>query len=82
MDPKIEALIENLRASNIIRESKSPWCSTIVAVRKSDSQVRMCIDYRKLNSITERPIFPISDAGLFFYNQFQSGLLSSWNKQK
>ena len=62
MEPKIEALIENLKASNIIRESSSPWSSPIVAVRKSDGQVRMCVDYRKLNIVTERSIFPIPDA--------------------
>ena len=44
MEPKIEALIENLKASNIMRESSSPWSSPIVAVRKSDGQVS-CLLY-------------------------------------
>ena len=36
----------------IIRESKSPYASPVVIVKKSDGSNRVCVDYRKLNKLT------------------------------
>ena len=36
----------------IIRESKSPYASPVVIVKKSDGYNRVCVDYRKLNKLT------------------------------
>lgn len=44
--------IQKLLAAGIIKESKSPYASPIVIVRKKNGEIRMCIDYRTLNSRT------------------------------
>ena len=44
--------LDSLLRSGIIKESTSPWASPIVPVRKSDGSLRLCVDFRKLNSIT------------------------------
>ncbi|KAL6481950.1 hypothetical protein MHYP_G00100300 [Metynnis hypsauchen] len=44
--------IQELLATGIIKESRSPYASPIVIARKKDGRVRMCIDYRTLNSRT------------------------------
>ena len=45
--------------SGIIRESVSDWCSPLVIVKKKHTnEVRICIDYRKINAITKRDMFP------------------------
>lgn len=44
--------IQELIAAGIIKESRSPYASPIVIARKKSGKVRMCIDYRTLNSRT------------------------------
>ena len=43
----------------IIRPSNSPYASQVVLVQKKTEEIRICVDYRKLNSITIRDAFPL-----------------------
>ena len=49
--------LKEMQDSNVIQPSNSPWASPIVLVRKKDDTLRICVDYRKLNSTTK----PICD---------------------
>ena len=43
-------LIKGLLSAKIIRPSMSPWTSPIVVIiKKSDEDIRLCIDYRRVN---------------------------------
>lgn len=44
--------LQELLCAGIIKESRSPYASPIVIVRKKNGTIRMCIDYRLLNSRT------------------------------
>ena len=50
--------IEQLLDHEVISPSHSPWAAPIV-VRKPDSSIRLCVDYRQLNSVTQRDAFPM-----------------------
>lgn len=44
--------LQELLKAGIIKESRSPYASPIVIARKKNGRIRMCIDYRTLNSRT------------------------------
>ena len=43
----------------IIEHSSSDWASPLVIVRKKDSSLRLCVDYRRLNSHSKMDAYPI-----------------------
>lgn len=55
----VKGHINQLLSAQVIRESSSPYASPIVLVRKKDGSLRMCIDYRQLNSKTRKDAFPL-----------------------
>ena len=52
MKENLKKEIEEMLSLVIIRESNSPFASTIVFVKKKDGSDRICVDYRKLNKLT------------------------------
>lgn len=51
--------LQELLDSGIIRESQSPIASPIVMARKKNGSVRLCIDFRKLNSQTIKDAYAL-----------------------
>ncbi|OQD77940.1 hypothetical protein PENDEC_c002G02087 [Penicillium decumbens] len=51
-------ITENL-VKGFIMESKAPFASPILMARKPDGGLRLCVDFRKLNSITKKDRYPI-----------------------
>lgn len=56
---KVKEIINELINNNIVRESKSPYASPIILVKKKTGDDRMCVDYRELNSNTIRDHYPL-----------------------
>eukprot|EP00253_Pinus_taeda_P003165 PITA_03165 len=56
---EIERAIQELLALGHIRPSTSPFASSVVLVKKKDSTLRMCIDYKDLNKKTLKKRYPI-----------------------
>lgn len=54
----VKSLIKDLIDANIVRPSRSPWASPLVLVAKKDGTTRMCVDYRRLNAVTEDIVYP------------------------
>ena len=43
----------------VIWESASPWASPVVLVKKKNQDLRFCVDYRRLNAVIHKDVFPI-----------------------
>ena len=56
---EVNEQLEIMQRDNIISLSKSPWASPMVVVKKKDNSLRLCVDYRRLNSVTEGDSFPL-----------------------
>ena len=59
MIEEVRQHIEQLLAAGVIRPSKSPYTSNEVLVRKKNCKLRLCVDYRQLNSITVKDSFAL-----------------------
>lgn len=51
--------LQDLLAAGIIEESSSPYASPIVLVRKKNGDLRMVVDYRRLNNLTKKDAYPL-----------------------
>ncbi|XP_076758417.1 uncharacterized protein LOC143427834 [Xylocopa sonorina] len=55
----VRQIIADLLQNGIIRESDSPYASPITLVRKKTGDIRMCVDYRRLNAVTIKDKYPL-----------------------
>ena len=51
--------IDDMLEQGVIRPSTSAWSSPIILVKKKSGELRFCVDYRKLNSVTVGHAHPL-----------------------
>lgn len=55
----LSRIVDELLQQQVIQPSTSAWCSPPVLVKKNDGSYRLCINYKKLNSITRKDKYPL-----------------------
>lgn len=59
MQAKINAELDRMLSLGVIKKSESPWSNPMIAVKKSNGNIRLCMDSRKLNAITKKDAYPL-----------------------
>ncbi|GMF45626.1 unnamed protein product [Phytophthora fragariaefolia] len=58
---KLSDLIKSLLSVKMVTPSTSPWASPIVIIiKKNEVDIRLCIDYRLVNSLTRLIVYPMA----------------------
>lgn len=55
----IQEQVDDMMRKRVIVPSKSAWASPIVLVPKKDGSIRFCIDYRRLNAVTQKDVYSL-----------------------
>lgn len=55
----VQKYVKDMMAKGLIRPSKSPCGAPILFARKKDGSLRLCVDYRKLNDLTIKNVYPL-----------------------
>ncbi|KAG1282954.1 hypothetical protein G6F66_011024 [Rhizopus arrhizus] len=56
---ELQKQLKELLSLGLIRPTTSPWGAPVLFVRKKDGTLRMCIDYRAVNTLTQRLNTPL-----------------------
>ena len=67
---EINRQCKELEANDIIEKCYSKWSAPVVPVRKTDGDLRLCVDYRKLNQVTKAEHFPIPNLSDSLYKGY------------
>ena len=64
MHPKLEPLIQSevkklLDAKTIFKVRHSEWVSNLVPVQKNSGEIRLCVDFKNINHVSDKDNYPV-----------------------
>ena len=55
----VEEMVKEMIDDDFTCPSNSTYSSPILLVPKKDAESRLCVDYRKLNEVTQKDAYPL-----------------------
>ena len=52
-------LLQDVLKKDVIQPSDSPWASLVVVVCKKNGSIPFCVDYQKVNAVTQKDAYPL-----------------------
>ncbi|KAL7289969.1 hypothetical protein TKK_0015702 [Trichogramma kaykai] len=59
MQKIIDAEVEKMTKQGVIEPSTSAWSSPIVLAKKKQGEYRFCINFKKINEVSEKDVYPL-----------------------
>ena len=56
---KISQLVSDMLETKVIQPLSSSWANPIVLVPKKDGTQCFCVDYRQVNAVTKKDVYPL-----------------------
>ena len=76
---ELKSQLQELMDKGFIRPSVSPCGAPVLFVKKKYDTLRMCIDYRQINKVTVKNMYPLSRIEDLFYQLKGAGVFSKIN---
>ena len=79
---ELKIQLQELLDKGFIQHSVSPWSAPVLFMKKKDDTLRICIDYRQINTVTVKnkyplprieDLFELKGAGVFLKIDLRSG---------
>jgi len=58
-DAVVDSNVDKMLGAGVIEAGNGAWGFPVVLVKKRDGEVRFCIDYRALNKVTTKDVYPL-----------------------
>jgi len=55
----IDDNVDDMLKDGVVQEGSGAWGFPVVLVKKKDGTVRLCVDYRALNAVTTKDVYPL-----------------------
>jgi hypothetical protein len=63
---ELKVQLQGLLDKGYIRPSTSPWGCSALFVEKKDKELRLCVNYRPLNAVTNKNKYPLPPIDIMF----------------
>jgi len=56
-----DTILDEMLSTGVSEPSSSEWASPVCLVKKKDGTYRFCVNYRRVNAVSRRDAFPVTD---------------------
>ena len=79
---QVKEELREMERIGVIRPSTSEWASPLIVVPKKDGSLRLCVDFRKLNEVSEFDAYPMPRVDEILDRLGQANYISSIDRTK